>query len=844
MNKDFLCKNSSYNLLHFERIRGSAAVALFALIILFAIVFSSIALWAKDFIVVTDDTAHIYTLLSNGDGTFGSLTEIDNLSGKDRGAAMGDFDGDSYLDLIAGNGSDGKINPYFYKGNVDGTFQAGVLLPPTSGSEDWMMGATAGDFDLDGKLDYVVNGDSGKVGFYWGNGDGTFSQETRTYPPQGRDMDTGDFDEDGIDDLIRGTKDDGIVRLYLSNGDRTFSDELIVGDAGVNPYGVVAGDFDEDGHLDVLASYGDLGDVTFFAGNGDGTFQAGVPRAELDLDNYSAMDAFDFDGDDHLDVVMTAHSNRSIYFWSGIGNGSFGTRTTLSGSPISNSLGISTPPLPPRVDVNIDQRDPVISLGDSLTLTAVGSDVLPGDTFEWNLGDGTTATGQTITHIYTQEGPFVVHLFHTNAAGIRSGRGTMVTVQGSAPVADTGGPYEFGEDTADQTTWTATLDASGSSDDFGIAEYEWDFGDGTTGNGVQVTHTWDNPGPWTVTLKVTDTSHQQSSDSTTVTFTPGAPPAAAITAPAVIDETTASVGVWSANFSAEGSSDDVGIWKYEWDFGNGQTDTGFSVSTSYTAMAVYTVTLTVTDHAGQTEVATHEVNVVGNDPPVAIISASTTIVEGVQPFLLSMAQSTDDFGILSHRWFLPARVFNFPGRVLDASHWKVTKGISQNDRLLVTGNDTWGETYLFSLDTRVLRGAVFEARVDTPSDESYAMVGLKNLNFGSGHYDQLVYAIYFRNGAVRIYEKGNNRGDQSSYSKGTSYDIRIETKAESGAKYFIRPSGTGASYELFYDSDNYTDEEFSFGADVMSGAFGFDDLRVDNVFAEGAEITASVSPPG
>jgi hypothetical protein len=67
-------------------------------------------------------------LLSNGDGTFGSLTQIDDVGSHAHGAAIGDFDGDGNLNFIAGNGDGGTISPFFYKGNGDGAFQPRVAI--------------------------------------------------------------------------------------------------------------------------------------------------------------------------------------------------------------------------------------------------------------------------------------------------------------------------------------------------------------------------------------------------------------------------------------------------------------------------------------------------------------------------------------------------------------------------------------------------------------------------------------------------------------------------------------------------------------------------------------------
>ncbi|WP_455391825.1 PKD domain-containing protein, partial [[Eubacterium] cellulosolvens] len=49
-----------------------------------------------------------------------------------------------------------------------------------------------------------------------------------------------------------------------------------------------------------------------------------------------------------------------------------------------------------------------------------------------------------------------------------------------------------------------TFDASESSDDVEIVEYDWDFGDESTGSGDEVDHTYDKVGVYTVNLTVTD----------------------------------------------------------------------------------------------------------------------------------------------------------------------------------------------------------------------------------------------------------------------------------------------------------------------------------------------------
>jgi subtilisin family serine protease len=67
---------------------------------------------------------------------------------------------------------------------------------------------------------------------------------------------------------------------------------------------------------------------------------------------------------------------------------------------------------------------------------------------------------------------------------------------------------------------TCTFDASGSTDDHGIATYAWNFGDGSTASAsaglMTVSHTYTATGRYTVTLTVTDTAGQQATTAVVV----------------------------------------------------------------------------------------------------------------------------------------------------------------------------------------------------------------------------------------------------------------------------------------------------------------------------------------
>jgi subtilisin family serine protease len=154
---------------------------------------------------------------------------------------------------------------------------------------------------------------------------------------------------------------------------------------------------------------------------------------------------------------------------------------------------------------------------------------------------------------------------------------------------------------------SCTFNGSGSSDPDGtIASYAWNFGDGTTGTGATVSHTFPAGGTYTVTLTVTDNGGASGSASQQVAVgTPPSnlPPVAAFTA------TCTNIFIFKyCSFNASASSDPDGtITGYAWNFGDGTTGTGATTTKLYSGTGARTVTLTVTDNGGATDTETKPV---------------------------------------------------------------------------------------------------------------------------------------------------------------------------------------------------------------------------------------------
>ena len=207
---------------------------------------------------------------------------------------------------------------------------------------------------------------------------------------------------------------------------------------------------------------------------------------------------------------------------------------------------------------------------------------------------------------------------------------------------------------ANPTAGTAPLevsfDAGGSTDDVLIDSYSWDFGDGTgTSTEVSPTYTFTTPGEYTVMLTVTDNEGAQGT--TTVTITVDAPNEA----PNAVADATPTSGLVPLDvaFSSAGSTDDIAIVSYSWDFGDGSApSTEENPSHTYTTSGSFTATLTVEDAEGlqDTDTVLITVETPDNEAPNAVAGATPT--SGLVPLdvAFSSTGSTDDKGIVSYSW--------------------------------------------------------------------------------------------------------------------------------------------------------------------------------------------------
>jgi len=238
--------------------------------------------------------------------------------------------------------------------------------------------------------------------------------------------------------------------------------------------------------------------------------------------------------------------------------------------------------------------------------------------FIWDLGDGTVKKGGRITHAYAQPGTYTVKLQvidNTSVANNNTAITGSIRVN-NPPIADAGGNRLVNSSVVE-------FDGRQSSDtDDAIINYFWDFGDGQTGQGAQLTHVYVFPGRYRVTLFVTDKSGTLSArQSNTVEVVVNNPPIADAGR-----EQNVAVNE-KVKFNGGFSRDPDGkIMTYKWELANGVFLEGKTVEYQFKKPGVYQVALTVTDNDGAEDI--HYVTVFVNSAPVPLIAPIPRIAPG------------------------------------------------------------------------------------------------------------------------------------------------------------------------------------------------------------------------
>jgi len=544
------------------------------------------------------------------------------------GAAVstaGDADGDGYDEVVIGAPNDtgslgGDGRAYVFFGQSDGlqTYYSWYVQGGKALDQMGAAVACAGDVNGDGYSDFIIgapgyeNGQNseGAAFLYYGT-PGTINPEPDLLletNEAGAAFGTsvsgaGDVNGDGYADVIVGAPGRNLTGggVYIFYGAATGLHPVADWSKGLNTAGVkigavvsAAGDVNGDGFGDVIAGTGNYSAVYAFYGNGGGLplrprqMQLNGVTRLAPLGRMNSRDSVQL----HLEGKTPLGRDRVKFEWQVAPLGrAFGAPGTISG--VSGDWTIS---------------------GSTLTQTVTG--LAASAAYHWRVrlhyrpGAPLGMTGGRWIHMPWNG--WLESDFQTAPGAL-----TGVTATNDSPTT-----------IGDTTTLTGTSDST-------YVTYAWDFGDGETGNGKVVTHTYEAVGHYEAQLTANN----------------GVSTVVVTTAVAILDvpiggltltNSSPTIGGHTTFFTASAAAGS-GI-TYTWDFGDDSppsiSGTDNTVEHVYDDSGIYQATVTASNTAGSAE-ATAPVTI--TDAPIAgltLVNSSPTPLDNATILTASVAEGT------------------------------------------------------------------------------------------------------------------------------------------------------------------------------------------------------------
>ncbi|MGC2360574.1 MAG: PKD domain-containing protein [Thermoplasmata archaeon] len=274
---------------------------------------------------------------------------------------------------------------------------------------------------------------------------------------------------------------------------------------------------------------------------------------------------------------------------------------TDSETPASHAAASADVTVNPPLVVTVSENRSAADVGQPVGFTCTPANGTAPYALSWVFGDQTTSTLADPSHAYTVSGGYAP------ACAVSDNAGSLVaptlplvvspTLEAratvSSPAAAPGTALIF---SAQAVNGSGTYDA-----------YSWTFGTGVHASGQQVDHTFSAVGTYSVSVQISDSNSANATGAVAVDISNIVVAAHSVT--------SASVGaVVSFNASASGGAG--APFNFTWNFGDGSTGYGASVTHAYSTTGTETPRLTVTDQLGATNVSTL--------PSIAVAAAPTT----------------------------------------------------------------------------------------------------------------------------------------------------------------------------------------------------------------------------
>lgn len=328
----------------------------------------------------------------------------------------------------------------------------------------------------------------------------------------------------------------------------------------------------------------------------------------------------------------------------------------LSVTDVKGCIGTATEQLTLGEPLSVSFQSFSVCKGDTVSLNAqLLSGTVPVSDWQWDFGDGTSCSGQTVSHLYALPGTYMVSVIATDTNGC-TGQASHPGVVRAAPQAQfSANPAFFGS----PSELISQIQVGSAP----VTYRRWEFGDGTPPVIVTqdtVHHVYPSPGQFDATLYIADSLGCQ-------------------------DTATGLLEVWSNYVKAEWVADTVcsgrltrffdqsmvgsgDIVSWLWNFGDNAVSYEQNPVHSYDSAGTYQVVLVITTDLGITDSA--KANVLVYDSPIAAFDYTATC-EMDEKVFYNLSTIPAGSGIVAFQWnlgdgstsalFQPKRTYNLPG---------------------------------------------------------------------------------------------------------------------------------------------------------------------------------------
>jgi hypothetical protein len=293
--------------------------------LILSIVFAGLWATAVSQNSLTPPAAVGFTAVSQDDPLFlGNGQALGNANS--HGVALGDFNGDGFVDAFVANGNGPAPNRVWLNDGAGLFYSNGQSL----GDRD-SQAVALGDLNGNGYLDAVVANSDGLNQVWLNDGSDHFTAGQTFEASVSRDVALGDLNGNGHLDVIFANS--FANKVWFNNGDGTFEDsDQLLGTA--NSYGVALADLNGNGHLDaVFANHGP--DAVWF-NNGFGIFS----EQQTLGDGWSyGLALGDLNGNGYSDAFVASWFPHANLVWFNDGSGGFIDSGQVLGE--AGSLGVA-----------------------------------------------------------------------------------------------------------------------------------------------------------------------------------------------------------------------------------------------------------------------------------------------------------------------------------------------------------------------------------------------------------------------------------------------------------------------------------------------------------------------